>query len=476
MTTTSKKTNDTTKRYGPTKDGVRLNNRTGVYEINKWIGTRAINESTGCTEFREAVRVAQKRLMELRDMAEASDALPDRNAAMSVVIERWKFDLKNLRATPEYKKAIGHCLNVVLNNWPHIPDLTGKPRNVKFEELRPAQISTSDLNAWKSYVMDEKGLSNSYVNRVISAVLKSLFSLAAELGLIAENKNPMRGNKVKREENNHAVKDIRSLAQIEKILAALGGCNALVKQIMDDPRYRLGETQTDWMKALDENPEWKKAIAGDETDAAKIRARIYYFAGRAKKGTEDYGQAQHVRDLVEGLAFSGLRIGEARRLKAEHVDLQDQILRIVEGVAEKGGIRTVPINHPRQLALFTRLHAEANGGNIFKVQAADRSLERACADAKQPKLTHHGLRHFFASWLLLQDINLSVVAEILGHHDNGVLAAKLYCHVLDEMRRKQVAKLSAPANVVTLPTAGQMSVQQLEGLLAAARAREQKVA
>jgi hypothetical protein len=140
-------------------------------------------------------------------------------------------------------------------------------------------------------------------------VIKQIFERCVDFGLISENRNPAR--KLKCEKNSYAVKDIRPLAQIEKTLSALGGHNALVKQIIDDPSYRLGETQTNWQTAFTAHPEWQRAICGDLLDdetlnetqrTRKIRARVAYYAKRGKAGTEDYGQAQHVRDLVEGLA------------------------------------------------------------------------------------------------------------------------------------------------------------------------------
>src|SRR6185369_3148530 len=89
---------------------------------------------------------------------------------------------------------------------------------------------------------------------------------------------------------------------------------------------------------------------------------------------------EHTADLAEGLAYSNLRIDEARRLRVVHVNLEGACLELpAEIVKGKKTGRTVPLG-PAALALFRRL-VEAAGPDkaVFKAHACNRALKRACA-------------------------------------------------------------------------------------------------
>jgi hypothetical protein len=146
------------RRFGPTKNGVRRDNSTNLYVLNKYIGGRTYNDPTPHKEFRSAVEWAEKFATEKRELRDAAEAILDPNAKLAVVIERWKFDVNVSRATQPHKKNRIGCLSVLLDHWPAVPDVSGKPRKVRFDQLRPTQVSLSDLNAWKTFVLDAKGL------------------------------------------------------------------------------------------------------------------------------------------------------------------------------------------------------------------------------------------------------------------------------------------------------------------------------
>ena len=114
------------------------------------------------------------------------------------------------------------------------------------------------------------------------------------------------------------------------------------------------------------------------------------------------GWTDAAEDLIRGLAYTGLCINEARQLRTRHVDLKKQVLDLPASIVKgKKRGRTVPII-PEALALFTRLVKDAGPkGEIFHVSEATETLRKACKLAKwEPALTHHDLRHYFAtrSW------------------------------------------------------------------------------
>ena len=60
------------------------------------------------------------------------------------------------------------------------------------------------------------------------------------------------------------------------------------------------------------------------------------------------------------------------------------------------------------------------------------ALETACENAGVKKLTHHDLRHLFATRCIEAGVDIPTVSRWLGHKDGGALAMKTYGHLRDE--------------------------------------------
>ena len=109
---------------------------------------------------------------------------------------------------------------------------------------------------------------------------------------------------------------------------------------------------------------------------------------------------------------------------------------------------------------------------MFNVGECDYSLKRACRQADVPELTHHDLRHFFASVAYHQTKDPQKVAKWLGHRDGGKLVLKLYSHVLqdhEEEAKQQIrfnldGEEETPENVIHLK-GQQYTKEQLEAIL-----------
>jgi integrase len=152
--------------------------------------------------------------------------------------------------------------------------------------------------------------------------------------------------------------------------------------------------------------------------------------------------ARAAKDLILGLSWTGLRIEEAQLLRKHHVDLEGWELVLPASICKgRRHGRTVPIFDEAK-ELFARLVAEAGpDGEIFHVKECKFTLKHACERAGwKPPLTHHKLRHYFATRCLESIKDVKVVSEWLGHLDGGALVLKTYAHVCRKFA-KEAAKL-----------------------------------
>ena len=162
------------------------------------------------------------------------------------------------------------------------------------------------------------------------------------------------------------------------------------------------------------------------------------------------GWSSDTADLIEGIIYSGVRRKEARLMAPEHVRLDLGLLCLPAGITKgrKGArkARNIPII-PGTEAFWRRLAANAQNeprsGFLFKVSEATETLARSCEKIGIPKLTHHQLRHYWATLALESGASPKLVAEWLGHQDGGVLVMKRYTHVRTEYSREAAQRLGS---------------------------------
>jgi len=70
------------------------------------------------------------------------------------------------------------------------------------------------------------------------------------------------------------------------------------------------------------------------------------------------------------------------------------------------------------------------------------SLASACEAIGVEKLTHHDLRHLFATRCIESGVDIPTVSRWLGHSDGGALAMKTYGQLRQEHSQAQAAKVS----------------------------------
>jgi integrase len=81
------------------------------------------------------------------------------------------------------------------------------------------------------------------------------------------------------------------------------------------------------------------------------------------------------------------------------------------------------------------------GDRICQVSECQKSLTRACGIVGCARLTHHSLRHLFATRCVESGIDIPTVARWLGHSDGGMLALKIYGHLSREHSQSMAAKV-----------------------------------
>lgn len=161
---------------------------------------------------------------------------------------------------------------------------------------------------------------------------------------------------------------------------------------------------------------------------------------------------------MEFLAYTGARKEEAANVTWGDVDLfRERVhLRVTKG----GRPRHIPLI-PDAKELLTRMKKESQnksiGEPVLGVKEAQKAMNVAAKKAGMTRITHHDLRHLFASTCIEAGVDIPTISRWLGHRDGGVLAMKTYGHLRDEhsaaaAKRVSFKPITAAENV--LPFAG----------------------
>jgi len=164
-------------------------------------------------------------------------------------------------------------------------------------------------------------------------------------------------------------------------------------------------------------------------------------------------------DLVRFLAYGGFRLGEAKNITWTDCDFTREEI-IVRGDPEEGTknseIRRVPmISEMRQL--LERMKAERPeampAARVMNIGQCQIAMDKAAKKTGIDHLTHHDLRHLFATRCIESGVDIPTVSRWLGHRDGGALALKVYGHLRNQ-HSVNMAKLVnfEPTNVIPLPS------------------------
>jgi integrase len=203
----------------------------------------------------------------------------------------------------------------------------------------------------------------------------------------------------------------------------------------------------------------EKGGEGIENPAAELkRVRVKQKEMRLPEPSQFAGLVENLRknsggwgprigDMVEFLAYSGTRINsEAVLVTWEDVDWTRKEI-VVRGYPDtrtkNGEIRRIPII-PDMEGLLTRLKDKLGAvatGPIVQIHRCNEALARACKELGLSKITHHDLRHLFATRCIESGVDILTVSRWLGHKDGGALAMKTYGHLRNEHSQQMAAKV-----------------------------------
>ena len=152
------------------------------------------------------------------------------------------------------------------------------------------------------------------------------------------------------------------------------------------------------------------------------------------------GHSKPCAELVRFLAFGGFRITEAKHITWADCDFKRGII-TVYGEPETGlkghgagEAREVPMI-PDMRHLLDRMRKEradeAPAAKVTRVSECQRAMDRAAKKIGIARLTHHDLRHLFATRCIESGVDIPTVSRWLGHKDGGALAMKVYGHLRD---------------------------------------------
>lgn len=159
-------------------------------------------------------------------------------------------------------------------------------------------------------------------------------------------------------------------------------------------------------------------------------------------------QSKDCANLVRFLAYSGLRIGEAKYVTwadANFVRRQVHVRGDPETATKNGETRFVPMI-PELEQMLTDLRAERLAepptATIMRVFECQNSMTNAAAKIGMKRITHHDLRHLFATICIESGVDIPTVSRWLGHKDGGALCMKTYGHLRDEHSLTQAQRVS----------------------------------
>lgn len=201
-----------------------------------------------------------------------------------------------------------------------------------------------------------------------------------------------------------------------------------------------------------DNPALKLARATVRREEIQVPTRDEFVrlvaAIRQSDGRADsQAKAAPGADLVELLAYSGMRLREATSLRWSDVDFDKNILTVrgPEGVGTKNSeVRVIPMTDALR-GLLLRLRDQRPAGAedpISTIADAKTTVRKACKRLGLPPFCHHDFRHFFATTCIESGVDIPTISRWLGHKDGGALAMRVYGHLRTEHSFAQIKRVS----------------------------------
>jgi integrase len=153
-------------------------------------------------------------------------------------------------------------------------------------------------------------------------------------------------------------------------------------------------------------------------------------------------RAMNAANIIEFLAYSGFRSGEAHEVRWADVDLEGKTLKITVGDNEtKKHTRTIPLFPPLERLLrdmLARLPKPPKpNDHVLADIHAGWALSTACRRLGLPPYHRHTMRHFFCSTAIEAGVDVLTVSKWAGHRD-----AQMVCRVYGHASEGQSTEMS----------------------------------
>ncbi len=159
-------------------------------------------------------------------------------------------------------------------------------------------------------------------------------------------------------------------------------------------------------------------------------------------------QSKDCANLVKFLAYSGVRIGEAKFVTWADSNLGRRELHVrgdPDTATKNGETRYVPMI-PELKQMLTELRSQRAGepatATVMRVFECQNSMTHAAEKIGMKRITHHDLRHLFATICIESGVDIPTVSRWLGHKDGGALCMKTYGHLRQDHSFAQARRVS----------------------------------
>lgn len=155
--------------------------------------------------------------------------------------------------------------------------------------------------------------------------------------------------------------------------------------------------------------------------------------------------AEPASDLIRLLAFAGLRISEGLSVTWGDIDWEKGFLR-VQGAKDRRAsststVRRVPITPPFQAYFQPRAAGKDASTLIARITDLSHWFSKAHKCIDFPPISHHDLRHLFATRCIESGVDIPTVSRWLGHKDGGALAMRVYGHLRETHSQEAAQKV-----------------------------------
>ncbi len=150
-----------------------------------------------------------------------------------------------------------------------------------------------------------------------------------------------------------------------------------------------------------------------------------------------YVKDQDLNVMIRVAIGTGLRKDNLYNLEWAQIDLKNMHIKIIiKGDKE---IYIPIVEELRDILLRYRSSRLVITKRVFPEKNYDRKLRQYCRDLNIRDVSFHTLRHTYGSWLAMGGVDISTIAELMGHE--SIETTQRYIHIASEHKKAAVKVL-----------------------------------